>query len=256
MRVIRKILLVAFWVGAVGGLLTALAFTSTMEESQPCKKVQVSVYPFDLHFYNRQRVLEKVRKTLPDGMKLIGTPFSEIKANQLEAQLRKDPLLEDAEAVTDLNGTLTLSVHQRRPVLRVLRFDGTEFYLDQYGVKMPLSDHFTAPVPLANGNIFERLERGDTVYSFVGNQLFKIASYVDKDEFLKALIEQIFVRADNELVLVPRIGCRAIIFGDANLLEKKFRKLLVFYREGLNRTGWNRYSSIDLRFEGQVVCKR
>jgi cell division protein FtsQ len=121
---------------------------------------------------------------------------------------------------------------------------------------MPLSDHFTCRVPIANGNIFERLENGDTVYSFVGNEVFKIASYVDKQPFYKALIEQIFVNADNDMVLVPKIGNHVIIFGDANQIEIKFKKLLAFYREGMNRIGWSAYKSIDVRFDGQVICKK
>ena len=137
-----------------------------------------------------------------------------------------------------------------------MRFDGTQFYVDQYGVKMPLSEQFTARVPVASGNIFERLEKSDSVYSFVGNQVFKIASYVDKHPFYKALIEQIFVKADNELILVPKIGSHIIVFGDANKMEIKFKKLLAFYREGLSRIGWNTYRSIDLRFDGQVICKK
>jgi cell division protein FtsQ len=83
-----------------------------------------------------------------------------------------------------------------------------------------------------------------------------MALYVDKDPFLKAFIEQIFVRADNELVLIPKVGNAYIIFGDTKNLEVKFEKLLVFCKEGLNRIGWNKYRSIDLRFEGQVICKK
>jgi cell division protein FtsQ len=140
--------------------------------------------------------------------------------------------------------------------LRLIRYDGTQYYLDQYGIKIPLSEYYTCRVPLANGNIFERFEKGDSVYSFVGNELFNMASFVDKHPFYKALIEQIFVRADNELILVPKIGSRYIIFGDAQNPEKKFKKLMVFYREGLSRIGWNHYKSIDLRFDGQVICKK
>jgi cell division protein FtsQ len=109
---------------------------------------------------------------------------------------------------------------------------------------------------MSNGNIFERLEKGDTLYSFVGNELFKVASFVDNDAFLKAFIEQIFVRADNELVLVPKIGKQIIIFGNSENLEEKFNKLKVFYKEGLNLIGWSKYSSIDVRFKSQVICKK
>jgi cell division protein FtsQ len=93
------------------------------------------------------------------------------------------------------------------------------------------------------------------VYSFVAKQLYQIATYVDKQIFWKAQIEQIFVTRDNEFILTPKIGNHQILFGDANDLEIKFEKLFAFYKEGLSRVGWNKYKTIDVRFDKQVVCK-
>lgn len=255
-RILKKVLLVSSWVALLGGLLFALAFVNKQEQSLRCKKVFISIYPLDVHFFNRQRVLEVVRKGLTQEKKLLQMSLQEINTPRFERELKKQVYTADAEVYADMQGALNIEVHQRVPILRVMRYDGTQYYLDQKGYKLPLSQHFTAHVPFASGNIFERYEKGDTVYSFVGNQLYQIASYVDKDPFLKAFIEQIFVRADNELVLVPKVGRAIIIFGDTQNLKEKFEKLLVFCKEGLNRVGWNRYRSIDLRFEGQVIGKK
>lgn len=256
LRALKKLAILFMWTSLIGAAVTALYYTQQQEHEQPCKKVYVAIYPIDLHFYNRQRVLEVMRKGLGSNQTLLGTGLNEVNVSRLEQELLKEPLIEDAEVYADMEGTLNVRVQQRKPILRILRSDGTQYYLDQYGVKIPLSDYFSCRVPLANGNIFERYEKGDSVYSFVGNELFKIASYVDKHPFYKALIEQIFVRADNELVLVPKIGSRYIVFGSTQEADKKFNKLLVFYREGLSRIGWNKYQSIDVRFEGQVICKK
>jgi cell division protein FtsQ len=256
LRVLKKLLLVSAWVIMIGGVVTALAFVDKQEKELKCKKVFVSLYPLDVHFFNRQRVLEVIRKGLNSEKKLIGMPLEEINIPKFERELKRQVYTQDAEVYADMHGIVNIRVRQRIPILRLMRFDGTEYYLDQTGYKMPLSEHFTAHVPFANGNIFERYEKGDSVYSFVGNQLYQMALYVDKDPFLKAFIEQIFVRADNELVLIPKVGNAYIIFGDTKNLEVKFEKLLVFCKEGLNRIGWNKYRSIDLRFEGQVICKK
>jgi cell division protein FtsQ len=87
-------------------------------------------------------------------------------------------------------------------------------------------------------------------------ELFKIATYVDKDAFWKAQIEQIFVTAESELILVPKVGNHTIYFGNTDDMEAKFNKLMVFYKEALSRVGWDKYNSIDLRFRNQIVCKK
>ncbi|MBU3662471.1 MAG: hypothetical protein FGM41_04655 [Bacteroidetes bacterium] len=256
LSVLKRLLLVSFWVVMISGVFAALAFAYKQEKELKCKKVFVNLYPLDVHFFNRQRVLEVIRKGFTSEKKLIGTPLEQINIPKFERELKKQIYIQDAEVYADMHGIVNIRVRQRVPILRLLRFDGTQYYLDKTGYKIPLSEHFTAHVPFANGNIFERYEKGDSVYSFVGNQLYQMALYVDKDPFLKAFIEQIFVKADNELVLIPKVGNAYIIFGDTKNLEVKFEKLLVFCKEGLNRIGWNKYRSIDLRFEGQVICKK
>ena len=256
MKILKKIAKLTLSVILIVSVLFALAFVNKQAESLPCEKVNVRVYPAEIGFYNRQKVLEQLRQNLPEGKKVIGLPLGEINTHQIEKHLLGLNFVEHAEVFATMQGELNLNVKQRRPILRMHRYDGTQFYVDQFGIKMPLSDQFTCRVPMANGNIFERLEHGDTVYSFVGNQVFKIASYVDKQPFYKALIEQIFVNTDNDMVLVPKVGNHVIIFGDANNIEIKFKKLLAFYREGMNRIGWNKYRSIDVRFDGQVICKK
>ena len=37
--------------------------------------------------------------------------------------------------------------------------------------------------------------------------------------------------------------------------EQKFRKLLAFYRNIAPEKGWTRYSEVNLKYKGQIVCK-
>lgn len=253
---LKKIGRLVVWTTLLGFVLFALAFSHKQAENVPCTRVNVRVYPAEIGFYNRQKILEQLRPHLPDGKKALGLPLGQIDISKVENHLQALDFIEQAEVYADMQGELHMSVKQRRPIVRVMRYDGSQFYIDQFGVKMPLAEHYTARVPFANGNVFERFEKSDSVYSFVGNQVFKIASYVDKHPFYKALIEQIFVNADNELILVPKIGNQMIVFGSADKMEIKFKKLLAFYREGLSRIGWSKYKRIDLRFDGQVICKK
>ena len=44
-----------------------------------------------------------------------------------------------------------------------------------------------------------------------------------------------------------------MLFGRVEQVERKFDKLLRFYRSGLDNIGWDRYRTIDVRFAGEVV---
>jgi cell division protein FtsQ len=46
------------------------------------------------------------------------------------------------------------------------------------------------------------------------------------------------------------------LLGDAHDLDEKFRKLFAFYRYGLNKIGWNKYSIINIKFKNQVICSK
>ncbi len=226
------------------------------EASQKCNHISVHIFPQDQKFVNKKQVLELLTKNVQKNRKIEGTAMARLNILKMEACLKQLPWVASAQVFASIDGKLTIEMQQRIPIVRVERYDGMQFYIDKYGVKFPLSDQYVHRVLFANGNIFERFEKEDTVYSFVGNELFKVATFVDNDPFLKALIEQIFVRAGNELVLIPKIGDFEIVLGSTEDMSDKFEKLKVFYKEALNRIGWDNYSTIDLRFKSQVVCKK
>ena len=86
--------------------------------------------------------------------------------------------------------------------------------------------------------------------------IYKMALFIEEDPFWKAQVEQIWVDKDGEYKLTPRVGSHAIILGDADDLEGKFRKLYALYTHALNNLGWNRYTQINLKYKNQIVCTR
>jgi cell division protein FtsQ len=134
---------------------------------------------------------------------------------------------------------------------------------------MPLSEKYTANVIVANGNI---LESYATTYKASLNlitkdstskknktlqELYAMAKYISTDPFWKAQVQQIYVNEDRDMEIVPMVGNQKIIFGDTIAMDEKFKKLLTFYQQGLNTTGWwNKYSTINLKFKNQIVCTK
>lgn len=89
-------------------------------------------------------------------------------------------------------------------------------------------------------------------------KLINFVRQVEDDGFWSAEIVQIVASSVSsgamELVLVPRSGDFRIVFGEIGDAERKFDKLMRFYRDGLGRIGWNRYGTINLKYNNQVVC--
>lgn len=182
--------------------------------------------------------------------------LNEIDVTRVEALLEEDPFVKNAEVYVDQHLILRIKVEQREPVLRILDNNGNNYYLDDHGVKMPSSKNFAARAMVATGNIspyqtdFITRRKSSTL-----KDLFKLAQALKSDEFLNGFIQQIHVTNGGEFIMVPLVGDQQIILGSVRRLEDKFRRLKIFYKEGMPSAGWRKYRSINLKFNGQIVCK-
>lgn len=90
-------------------------------------------------------------------------------------------------------------------------------------------------------------------------KLLTFVEYLEKEPFWRSeVVELIASTAPSgalEIDLVPRSGRFVVRFGRIEGVEEKLEKLLRFYRRGLAAEGWDRFSEVDIRFAGQVVCR-
>jgi cell division protein FtsQ len=247
---------ILFWCVLTMTIISGWSFAAKEAEQITCNHVNVIIsHQDEMQLINREQVLALFISNGNDSL-LIGKPLQQIDISEIERQVKRHELIKHAQVFTDLNGELHIHIEQRRPILRVINAYNEHYFIDETGFKMPLSTVFTPHIPVATGYIIERYIGNDSIETFSFQSIFKIATYVDKHDFWKAQIEQIFVNEDNELILIHKLGNHTILFGTTENMESKFEKLLVFYLEGLNRTGWNKYSEIDVRFENQIVARK
>lgn len=190
------------------------------------------------------------------GNTLEGTELARLEVERMERALEADPFVLNAETYIDQKNLLHVRVTQREPVLRVLDNNGGNYYLDKHGKKMPPSKNFAARVLVATGNIapynteFQKKKRTTL------KDLFALTQTLLADEFLASFIQQIHVNNAGEFVLVPLVGDQKIVLGSVRKLEDKLQRLKIFYREGMPYTGWRVYETINLKYNGQVVCRK
>ena len=71
--------------------------------------------------------------------------------------------------------------------------------------------------------------------------------------FWMAQIAQLDITPDRRFELVPTIGNHLIGFGDGSDYQDKFHRLFVFYQQVLSKTGFDKYSRIDIAYAGEVI---
>jgi cell division protein FtsQ len=154
----------------------------------------------------------------------------------------------------DMDGIIHVEIRQRQPILRIINRANVQFYIDEKGYKMPLSESYTANVLVANGLIDEDFsDQIDTLNTQLAKNLYRMAQFIKADTLWDNQIEQVYVGVKGDIELVPRVGNHKIIIGDTDSLETKFKNLLIFYKKAMPKVGWDIYKTINLKYANQVI---
>ncbi len=255
------------WCILAVGLLLSMGFVNKEQDALLCKDLIVDVnQENDLYFLENMDIVQLLKDR---GNPIIGQPKAAVNVAELENVLNSHASIANTEVSMSIDGVVKIKVKQRRPLIRIINTDGDSYYLDDKGTLMPLSDKYTMKVLVANGNIYEPYSKryqysvkeieNDTLLSknCMLEELYKMAAYIDKNEFWKAQVQQIYVNNERDMEIVPLVGNQKIIFGDTTSMDEKFKKLMIFYQQGLNTTGWwDKYSTINLKYKNQIVCTK
>lgn len=248
---------------AVIGVVLALGFVERTADRAPITDLQVTVDGVEgIHFIDEMAVRQEI---LDQGIAVMGSRTGEVDVTGIEDRLRSIPCVAKAEVYHTMDGRLHARVRQRIPIVRVFNRDGSSFYIDKEGWTMPTSPNYTARVLVVTGHLDEpgakngvySVFASDSIeHAFRSDDIHRLATFITADPFWNALIDQVVVTPDGGFELIPRIGAQRVLIGDGTALGERFAKLRVFYEKGIPRADWRRYSRIDLRFAGQVVCTK
>lgn len=185
---------------------------------------------------------------------LVGVELDRIDLEDIERLLNTEAFIRKADAYVDSRETLHIDIVQRTPLLRVIDISGNNYYLDTEGVRLPLSRHFTARVPVVSGAL-EPYQMGFDTTETRLRDVFEIARLARQDDFMDAWLESIYVDRDGEIALQGNVGSFEVIVGDAENLQAKMQKMKNFMRQGMPLVGWKELESINVKFDRQVITK-
>ena len=239
------------WVVCLSGVVVLMSFVGVKKATVTCTNVKILIPGAD-NFIEREEIDAILKQN--QGI-LIGKKLEQINLDEIEDKLKSNPYIALAKVYADMDGVIHIEVKQRQPILRVINAGNQDFYIDRTGLKMPVSPNFTANVLVANGTIMENFSgRIDTLHTQLAVDLYKTAAFIKKDSLWDAQIEQIFVNEQKDIELIPRVGNQRIILGNADSLEVKMSNLMAFYKQAMPKVGWERYTTINIKYTNQVVC--
>ncbi|MFI1742929.1 cell division protein FtsQ/DivIB [Thalassobellus sediminis] len=164
--------------------------------------------------------------------------------NKLENALKSNPMIKTAEVYVAVNGLLNARIEQKTPIARVST--NASYYIDDEGSYMPLSNNYSARVPLVTGYV----EKNNL------KNVYKVAIKIKVDGFLKKNVIEIHQDINNKISLKLR-QCKFLVeLGDVNFLDKKINNLKAFYQKKQKEKALNNYSKVNLQFGNQVICTK
>lgn len=241
--------------------IVIFSFVTTQKHKIICSELNITILDSAKNYFiDKNEVLELIYN---DFGNVVGYNLDSINLALIEERLKLNPYIKEVEVYKTIHGKINIEINQRNPILRVINSQGESFYIGKEGVIMPVSENYTSLEVVASGNIqtsfdFKDKKNLPIIENMENNkiilELYTLANFINEDSFYIALFDQIYVTENQQIELVPKIGNHIVEFGNIDNYEKKLRNLKTFYKDGMKKMGWNKYSKISLKYDNQIVC--
>ena len=216
------------------------SFTSHRNTMRKIKKTEV-VFVGENTLFLKAEMVNKLLIEKNQDLKTINKDGLDL--NKLEKSVSSHQMIQKADVFVSVDGVLKAVVEQKTPIGRV--FDQTgSFYIDNEGNKMPLSENYTARVPLLSGEIT----------AVKKEKLSEVLEMIAEDDFLKKNIIGVQVLSNGGLIMANRNYDYQIDFGRTINIERKFKNYKAFFQKAVLDSTLDQYRRINLKFTKQVVC--
>ncbi len=244
---------IGIWVCIGAGMLTLLLAAINKKNKGECKDYSITIKGAENNFFIDKNDVElMLKKETKSDIK--GLPVASFNLHQLEQVLEKNTWVSKAELYFDNRDVLHVTIIEKEPVARIFTTGTSTFYIDSAGKKMPLSDKLSARVPVFTGFPDKRILTPRD--SALLNDIRVTANYIINDAFWMSQVAQVDITPERTFEMIPVVGNHTVRLGNGDNIEKKFHRLMVFYKQVLSKTGFDKYKVIDVQYEGQVVASK
>ena len=247
---IRKVLQAFVTLVVTSGCIVAVLAASKKQQIQKLNNVDLYVTNGGSYqFLDKQELFNEI--VTKNGIKENKTALHRLDVKAVEAAAYRNQWVARAQAYVDNNRNLHINVTQRVPVARIFYTNGQSLYLDTSLRLLPLSEMFTHYTTIVT-NV--PVGQSDSINRSLRSKIIKLVRFIERDTFWSSQIDQVVVTNDAKFELIPVLGTHTILLGDTVNLKEKFDNLFAFYKNVLNKIGWEKYEIVDIRFKDQVVA--
>jgi len=225
-------------------LLAITAFNTVDEVHNKCREVDIHI---DNDVVKGFLSADAVKADLQRSrLYPLGDLMTHVNSRRIEEHLLQNPFVKSAQCYKTQTGRVHINLNQRMPVIRVKADNGDDYYVDEEGNIMP-NVRYPNHLVVATGHIQQK---------YAKKVLRDIGNFLLGSPLWRSQVEQLNVLPDGTVELVPRVGDHIVYLGEPVRLGQKLERLEKFYRYGLSKAGWNKYSYISLEFDNQIICKK
>jgi cell division protein FtsQ len=256
---------ISLWILVAAGIVTILVFANNEENEKKYDIPEVSIHVDGDAFLTEPELIDrlKLHRLIEQNQQV-----ENLNIRKIEYVISRMPEVKHVKVFKRIGNKWDIQLILRKPIARIFNKLGQSFYLDEDGFLMNRSSLHTARVLVFSGfikdrfspNSIDKIINNDSLKSIRNlDDIYRISNYVCNDPILHKMIGQVYREKNGDFVLIPIVGDQKINLGTANSdadVKDKFERLLEFYKEAMPYEGWNKYSEISVKYEGQIVCRK
>lgn len=239
MRIILKVLVL---ISLTAYLIFAVVHLAHPQEDESCRAVDY-IIRYEGEVPSRSIVDENfvAAQLKAHHVRPVGKTLGEVNLRSIRNMLTTNPYIDSAFCYFTAAGTLCVGVVPKRPVMQV-ETPAKKYFLTDKGSAMPMK-HYDLHLPRVSGEISVAQAR----------KLRPLLDYVAHSHW-RNKVEGYRLDGRHGVVMTLKDEPFDVVLGSEEDYERKLAHLDLFMEKALPKAGKERYSSINLSFEGQVVA--
>ncbi len=240
----------ALWLLIGAGTIVLFGAAMQQKNHKLCADVKVEISGAEEHLFIDEN---DVKQIIHSNEMIVSRALETVELRNIEAALESTPWVKKAELFFDNNQVLQIKIEERQPIARVFTKEGTSFYLDSTGLRLPLSEKLSARVPMFTDFPSDKKVMA-APDSLLLQNVVTLGKYIMADSFWMAQTAQIAITPQSTFELLPTIGDHIVVLCSIDNLDAKFKRLYTFYSRAWMQNGINTYEKLDVQFNNQVVA--